>query len=118
MTYRYDEPIRAEDGVLFRMHDHAMRSFLFKVSKPALEALYEADIGHKNPVDPADRGYPSQHVFRHVDAGQPFDGVDAYNHHREIVHRAAMALIESSACRPDAEEPTLITTQMLQANAD
>ena len=118
MTYRYDEPIRAEDGVLFRMHDHALRSFLFKVSKPALEALYEADIGHKNPVDPADRGYPSQHVFRHVDPSQPFDSVDAYNHHREIVHRAAVKLIESRACQPDVEEPVVITAGMLQASTD
>ena len=55
MTYRYDEPIRAEDGVLFRVHDHALRSFLFKVDKPVLEALYVADIGPKNPIDPADR---------------------------------------------------------------
>ncbi len=118
MTYRYDEPIRAGDGVLFRVHDHALRSFLFKVGKPALEALYEADIGLKNPVDPADRGYPSQHVFRHVDDDRPFDSVDAYNHHREIIHRAALTLIEARACRADGAEPTTITREMLQASAN
>jgi hypothetical protein len=117
MTYRYDEPIRAEDDVLFRVHDHALRSFLFKVDKPVLEALYVADIGPRNPIDPADRGYPSQHLFRHVDDDRPFDSVDAYNHHRELIHRAAVTLIESRACRPMDEEPAAITRQMLQASA-
>ena len=117
MTYRYDEPIRAEDGVLFRVHDHALRSFLFKVGKPALEALYETDIGRKNPIDPADRGYPSQRPFGHVDQERPFDSVDAYNHHREIIHRVAITLIEASACKPAEVEPVPITADMLKTDA-
>ncbi|HEX5539235.1 MAG TPA: hypothetical protein VFX01_05540 [Methylophilaceae bacterium] len=109
MTYRYDEPIRAEDGVLFRIHDHALHSYLFKVDKAALEGLYNASLGKRNPVEPTDRGYPSQHAFAHVQSQQPFDVVDAYNHHREIIHQVAIALIKAGA----PGDPIIITAPML-----
>lgn len=111
MTYRYDEPIRAEDGVLFRVHDHAGQSRLFKVEQAALEALYATGLSSKNPVDPADRGYPSQHTFRHVSRNQPFDTVDAYNHHREMIHQVAVALLSAGV----AGDPVMITTEMLNS---
>jgi hypothetical protein len=109
MAFRYDEPIRAEGGVLFRVHDHTEHSFLFKVEKPALEALYESSLSKLNPIDPADRGYPSQHVFRHVNDRKPFDAVDAYNHHRERIHQVALALLAAHA----NGDPITITTAML-----
>lgn len=109
MTYRYDEPIRAEDGVLFRIHDHAQRSYLFKVEKSALEALYNVGLSKKNPLEPTDRGYPSQHVYGHVDKKRPFDVVDAYNHQREVIHQVAIALIAANV----TGDPILITTEML-----
>lgn len=110
MTYRYDEPIRAEDGVLFRVHDHTeQHSYLFKVEKTALQELYQTHLSKLNPIDPADRGYPSQHVYRHVDDQRPFDTVDAYNHHRERIHQVAVALLETQA----EGDPITITPAML-----
>lgn len=111
MTYRYDEPIRAEDGVLFRLHDHVQRSQLFKVEKAALEEMYNASLGRKNPPEPTDRGYPSQHVYHHVDDNRPFDVVDAYNHHREVIHQVAVALL---AANVDGD-PITITSEMLNS---
>lgn len=109
MAYQYDEPIRTENGVLFRVHDHAQHSYLFKVEQRALEDLYDTSLGKKNPVEPTDRGYPSEHVFRHVEEDRPFNVVDAYNHHRELIHQAAVSLIDAKA----TGEPITITTDLL-----
>lgn len=113
MTYRYDEPVRSEDGVLFRVHNHAQQSFLFKVEKSVLEQLYATRLGKRNPIDPTDRGYPSQHVFRHVDDQRPFDVVDAYNHHRELIHHAAVELIAAKA----SGDPIMIPLERLNQSA-
>ena len=92
MTYRYDEPIHAADGVLFRIYDHeqnnGQQSYLFKVSQQALKDIAGVD--------------------------NRLDEVDIYNQHRDAIHKIAVGLISAGATHAKINDVALIiTTQML-----
>jgi hypothetical protein len=109
MTYRFEEPIRAEDGVLFRVYDHEQCSYLFKVARQALEQLAAAALKPKNPVDPTNRGYASEQFQKLGRATNRPDHVDIYNQHRDAIHQVAVGLI----CAGISCDPCIITSEML-----
>ena len=109
MTFRFEEPIRTEDGVLFRVYDHEQHSYLFKVERQALEQLAAPALKPKNPVDPISRGYASEQFQKLGRATNRPDHVDIYNQHRDAIHFVAVKLI----CAGFSGDPCIITSEML-----
>lgn len=110
MPYQYGEPVRGEDGVLFRVNDHGEASYLFKVSRTALEHLSSIDPESKNPLDYVNRGYTAQLPHPFADADNRMDSVDIYNKYRDVIHKAAVSLLEMKA----AGDPIAISGELLE----
>lgn len=93
MPYLYGEPVRAQDGVLFRVDSHGRQSYLFKVGQQALEYLARVSADRKNPLDPVNRGYTAQLPHYPANADGHLDTVDVFNKYRDVIHKAAESLL-------------------------
>jgi hypothetical protein len=93
MSYQYGEPVRAQDGVLFRVENHGQQSYLFKVGQPALEYLAMVSADRKNPLDPVNRGYTAQLPHSPANADGHMDTVDVFNKYRDVIHKAAVSML-------------------------
>lgn len=95
MPYQYGEPVRAPDGVLFRVNDHGESSHLFKVDRAALQYLSAIPPDQKNPLDVVTRGYAASPPHRFPDADNHLDVVDVFNKYRDVIHKVAVGLLEN-----------------------
>lgn len=103
--------MRAQDGgVLFRVNDHGEASFLFKVDWAALDHLSALAPDQKNPLDVVTRGYAAQPPRRFSDADNHLDVVDIFNKYRDVIHKAAVGLIEDGV----GGDPIEISLQRLE----
>lgn len=110
MPHQYGEPIRAEDGVLFRVENHGLGSFLFKVDYAGLERLSAIAPDEKNPLESVPQGYAAHLPQPFADADIRMDTVDVYNKYRNVIHKAAESLIDSGA----QGDPVVIPADLLE----
>lgn len=111
MPYQYGEPVRSyDDGVMFRVNDHGQESYLFKVEWTALAYLSDLAPDQKNPLDVVTRGYPAHPPRRFSDADNHLDVVDVFNKYRDVIHKAAVGLIEDGV----TGDPIDISMQRLE----
>lgn len=98
MPYLYGEPVRAQDGVLFRVNSHGDElSYLFKVSQPVLEYLSSIPADRKNPLEPVTRGYVAKPPHGAPNMDNHLDTVDVFNKYRDVIHKAAVSMLDSGA---------------------
>ena len=108
MPYLYGEPIRAQDGVLFRVDDHGRESWLFKVGQASLEYLASVPADRKNPLEPVNRGYTAQRPHASPDMDNHLDTVDVFNKYRDVIHKAADQLLSTGAQGDPIEIPATL----------
>lgn len=107
MNYNYSRPVRAQDGVFFRMTDFNKRNYLFKVTQQALRQIAGSEVAVNNPLEPVDRGYPSDKPLPEIQ-DQP-SNIDVYNEHASEIHKIAEQLID----RKSQGEPIVIDPETL-----
>lgn len=110
MPYQYGEPIRAEDGVLFRVENHGLDSFLFRVDHNALKRLSDIAPYAQDPLDSVPQGYAAHLPQQFPDSDNRMDTLDIYNKYRDVIHKAADSLITAGA----RGDPIVISPDLLE----